>query len=258
MESRALTHVSASITLMITMVCGQRGAEAAMQRARTTMRILMAAGVLLAGCATERSTIDVTPPGAVPAGALPATKAFVTITRVTDARTFEAEPSKASRPSLQRAADRENPAIRARAVARKRRPKQEYFLYRFGEALADILLPAGRTVEQLVREEATLALSAKGYGVVDAASAAKMNARPLELEIRQYWSWPTITFWTIKLEFEGIVVMRGDMLAGGAEQTVRGHALVEGIAGTDEQWRRTMERGAADLVSKMQDALRDP
>lgn len=218
----------------------------------TILRLLTlaAAGALLAGCATTRSTIDVAPASTAKAAVPPAAKAYVTIVRVTDARVFEASPSNPSIPSLQSAEDLKNPAIKARAVARKRGG--------FGAAMADILLPEGRSVEQLVREEATAALAEKGYGVVDAASAAQMNARPLELEIRQYWSWFSPGFWTIKLEFEGVVVMKGDMLAGGAEQTVRGYARVEGMAATDGQWQQTMQQGAEDLSAKMKTALRDP
>jgi hypothetical protein len=223
-----------------------------MQVRTTTLRLFIAAAAaaLAAGCATTRSTIDVAPAAGVAAAAPPAAKAYVTITRVTDARVFEAAPSNPSIPSLQSAEDLKNPAIKARAVARKRGG--------FGTAMADILLPEGRTVEQLVREGATRALVEKGYGVVDAASAAKMNARPLELEIKQYWTWFSPGFWAIKLEFEGIVVMKGDMLIGGAELMVRGYTLVEAMAATDAQWQKTMEGGAADLAGKMKAGLRDP
>ena len=69
--------------------------------------------------------------------------------------------------------------------------------------------------------------------------------------------WFSPGFWTIKLEFEGIVVMKGDMLAS-AEQTVRGYARVESMAATDGQWQEAMQQGSADLVAKMKTALRDP
>jgi uncharacterized lipoprotein YajG len=207
-----------------------------------------AAMVLLSGCAATRSTIDVAAakPAALPTAA---PKVQVAIVRVNDARQFEAAPRSPSTPSLQSAEDLNNPQIRARAVARKRGG--------FGQALADILLPEGRSVAQLVREAATQALRDKGYGVVD-ASAAAGNALPLELEIKQYWAWFTPGFWAIKLEFEAIVAMKGDMLIGDKELTVRTYAIAEAMAATDAQWSRILQQGYDDLVAKMKAALRDP
>jgi hypothetical protein len=85
-----------------------------------------------------------------------------------------------------------------------------------------------------------------------------MNARPVELEIKQYWAWFTPGFFAIKLEFEGIVIMKGDVLASGNEQSVRGYTLVESLAATDGEWQRTMQLGASDLIEKMKAVLREP
>lgn len=209
---------------------------------------LLVAGVVivtLGGCAATRSTIDVTAgkPAATPAAA---PKALVAIVNVTDARVFEAAPSNPSTPSLKSADDLKNPAIKARAVARKRGG--------FGAALGDVLLPEGRTVEQLVREAATQALNEKGYGVVAAGTA---NAQPLDIEIKQYWSWFTPGFWTVSLEFEGIVAMKGSMVLGD-QPTVRGYAVVQTLAATEGQWSSTLQQGYDDLVQKMKAALRAP
>ena len=211
--------------------------------------IIVFSTIIASGCAATRSTIDVTA-AKMPAAAESTPKIQVAIMRVVDARQFEAAPRNPSTPSLKSAEDLKNPQIRARAIARKRGG--------FGQAMADILLPEGRTVEQLVREAATKALRERGYGVVDASAAASTNALPLDLEIKQYWSWFTPGFFAISLEFEGIVTMKGDILIGSKEKTVRGYTLVKGMAATDDQWSRTLEQGNEDLISKMKAALRDP
>lgn len=215
-----------------------------------TLKLALSASVmvLMAGCAATRSTIDVAAakPAATPTVA---PKVQVAIVRVTDARQFEAAPRSPSTPSLQSTEDLKNPQIRARAVARKRGG--------FGQAMADILLPEGRSVAQLVREAAAHALHEKGYGVIDPVAAAG-KALPLELEIKQYWAWFTPGFWAIKLEFEAIVAMKGDMLIGDKELTVHSYAIVEAMAATDAQWSRILQQGYDDLVVKMKTALREP
>jgi hypothetical protein len=64
---------------------------------------------------------------------------------VTDRRVFEVNPRQANIPSLMNDAEIKNPAITARAVARKRGG--------FGKTLGDVgdvLLPEGRTVTNVV------------------------------------------------------------------------------------------------------------
>jgi hypothetical protein len=58
-------------------------------------------------------------------------------------------------------------------------------------AFAEILLPEGRTVEQIVREAATKALAEKGYAVVAEESPEFAQALPVNIEIQQFWSWFT-------------------------------------------------------------------
>ena len=117
-----------------------------MTNANGSMRQAIAVLVLawlMAGCAATRSTFDVQSapsPQAKPVSV----KGFVKLTEVKDVRQFEAAPRKPSIPSLQDPKEISNPAITSRAIARKRGG--------FGAAMADILLPEGRTVEQVVRD----------------------------------------------------------------------------------------------------------
>jgi hypothetical protein len=207
-----------------------------------SFRPAIAAGVaalLLSGCAVTRSTIDIAAP---PAQAGP-TSAYATITMVRDARRFEANPRAPSTPSLQDPEEIKNPAITSRAVARKRGG--------LGAALADILLPEGRTVEQVVREAATTALREQGYAVVDERSPDRARAVPVELIVQQFWSWFSPGFAAISVEFEGIVRMRSDLLVAAPTDLVRGYARIQALAATDEEWSKAMHQGVTDLTAKM-------
>lgn len=195
--------------------------------------------LLLSGCAATRSTLDI--PVAKADGT--AARAYVKLVSVTDQRRFEASPSAPSVPSLQNPEDLKNPAITSRAVARKRGG--------FGMAMADILLPEGRTVAQVVTEAVTSALRQQGYAVVDEKSPHFAGAVPLSVDIRQFWSWFSPGFWTISLEFEGIVVLKSETMFAGKDETVRGYAIVNSMAATDGEWQKSMQEGVADLIDKM-------
>lgn len=215
----------------------------------------LAAGAMVAalsGCAATRSTFDVPVQVAQKEqkGAVSSPTTYVNIVRVTDSRQFEANPRSPSTPSLQNPAELGNPAITSRAIARKRGG--------FGNAMADILLPEGRTVEQLVRESAISALREKGFGVVEANAPIPAGAIPLDISIRQFWSWFTPGFFTISLEFEGIVVIKGNVLVEGESATVRGYSRVQSMAATDDEWLKTMKLGVDDLTAKIKSTLRTP
>lgn len=93
-----------------------------------------------------------------------------------------------------------------------------------GISRAEILLPEGRTVEQIVREAAAKALAEKGYAVVAEESPEFANALPVNIEIQQFWSWFTPGAFLISVEFVGTVLLKGEVLAGSNEETVRATA----------------------------------
>jgi len=222
-----------------------------MQRGTFTFPVVsLAAGLvlLLSGCAATRSTFDV--PVARVEAANPPAVAYVKLVGVTDKRVFEASPSSPSTPSLQKAEELRDPAITARAIARKRGG--------FGNAMADILLPEGRTVVQVVTEAITDALRQQGYAVVETGAPQYATAIPLAVDIQQFWSWFTPGFWAITIENESIVVLKSDPLFAGKEESVRGYASVNGMAATDGEWQRTMQLGVKDLVEKVKAKLPKP
>ena len=208
-----------------------------------------AATLVLGGCAATRSTIDL--PVSKPVQAPQAqTAVYVKLVEVTDKRVFEAKPSNPSTPSLGQPEELKDAAITARAIARKRGS--------FGNALADILLPPDRTVALVVREAVTEALGQRGYTVVQAGAPEYAGAAPLDVDIRQFWSWLTPGFWTLSLENESVLLLRSPRLFPGQDASVRGYAIVRTLAATDDEWRRAMQLGVQDLVDKVKTTLPQP
>jgi len=205
-----------------------------------------AAFLALGGCAATRSTFDLPPSKAAAASEAQAT-VYVKLVSVTDKRVFEAAPPNPSTPSLGKPEELKDPAITARAIARKRGG--------FGNAMADILLPPDRTVAHVVREAVTEALSQRGYTVVQAGAPQYADAASLDVDISQFWTWLTPGFWTLSLENVSVLVLRSPRLFSGQQPYVRGYAIVHTMAATDEEWKRTMQLGVQDLIDKVKVAL---
>ena len=221
----------------------------AMKNTRWSINLALPALVLawlLSGCAATRSTFDV-PIAQAPSDT---TKGFVKITQVRDQRRFETAPRNPSTPSLQNPEEIHDPAITARAIARKRGGD--------GNAMADILLPEGRTVEQLVREAVAKAVQEKGYAVVNEQSPAFARALPLAVDIQQFWSWATPGFWQVSAEFEGILLLKSEALLVSPQEAVRGYGIVKGMAITDDVWQHVMQQGIADLVDQVKAKVKNP
>lgn len=192
------------------------------------------------GCATNRGIMDVQLD--VPLD--PASGQAVKIVRVTDLRKFELAPRAPSVPSL-KGGEIDDPAITSRAIARKRNG--------YGKALGDILLPEGRTVEDLVRESLTKALREAGYRVVAAEGTAK--AIPIEADIEQFWSWFTPGFWALSLEFEAKVQIKGNLPSYKDGSLVRGYVLLHSQAATTAAWQNTIQKGLDNLGDEFKAGL---
>ncbi len=113
-------------------------------------------------------------------------------------------------------------------------------------------------MEQVVREAATKALAEKGYAVVNEDSPDFSRALPVNIEILQFWSWATPGFFLVSVEFLGVVLLKGDVLAGGNEEAVRGYSIVKGMAITDSGWQEVMQNGVQDLIENMKAKIKSP
>lgn len=214
-------------------------------RSRKLLSIAVIA-LTLSGCAASQSTFDLS----VAQPKHSDTKAYVKLIQVTDQRRYEVNPRDPSIPSLGDAAHIENRAVTSRALARKRNG--------WGMALSDILLPEGRTVEQVVREAVTKALGDKGYAVAEPGDVNYATASPLKVDIQKFWSWMTPGFFTISLEFESTVSMQSDAILDLKQEMVRGYSHGNFFAATDGAWQETMQEGMTDLITKISAKLRKP
>ena len=203
----------------------------------------MLAGLLGSGCATNRGIMDVRLD--VPQN--PSSGKAVKIVRVTDRRVFETAPRTASVPSL-KGNEIDDKAITSRAIARKRNG--------YGKALGDILLPEGRTVEDLVRESLTKSFREAGYRVVENEDGAK--AVPIEADIDQFWSWFSPGFWALSLEFEAKVQVKGDVPSYQNGKSVRGYVLLHSQAATTAAWQNTIQKGLDNFAAEVKGGLAAP
>jgi hypothetical protein len=161
--------------------------EAAMTRALQALFAVFV-GLLLGGCATSRSEIALASPAATPAAS---SGKPIVIRSVKDERVFEQAPREPSTPSLGfEGSVQASAETKARAVGRKRNT--------YGQALGDVLLQPGQTIQAVVRENLASALQQSGYRVVSEAEAGP-SSPVMDVRVRKFWSWIQPGFWAITL-----------------------------------------------------------
>ena len=211
----------------------------------TLLCTLTLTSILSIGCATNRGIIDVRVP---PATINPSSGTLVAITKVIDMREFQETPSEPSIPSL-KGGEINDETITSRAIARKRNG--------YGKALGDILLPEGRTVEDLVRETAEKSLAEKGYVVVKDRSQYA-DALPVEIEIHQFWAWMIPGFWTLELDFEAIITASNETVFMSPGEKIRGHVALKTQAAGTGAWTNTINKGLEDLCEQIKSDIKTP
>jgi hypothetical protein len=185
-----------------------------------------------AGCATNRSEVSIDSPIATP----PASSGRAIVIRsVTDERIFEEAPPYPSTPSLGfGGAAAASAEIKSRAVARKRNG--------FGQALGDVLLQPGQTVEGLVRRNLAVALAEAGYQVVTDAAAGP-SPLVVDVRIRKFWAWTQPGFWAITLAAN---ISTDLEVQGAASSTTIGiHKRDTWQAATDGAWAEIVSMALA-------------
>jgi hypothetical protein len=199
--------------------------------------------LVLSGCATSRSTVDIK----VSPGTNPANGKEAKIVQITDGRKFEVAPKTQSIPSLNEEEIKDS-KITSRAIGRKRNT--------YGKAMGDFMLPEQRTVQDLVREAMTKALREKGYSVVEQSSAIHQNGLPLEADIGQLWTYITPGFWSLTLEFETIVRIKGNVFPTSNEEEIRGYAQMSVQTGAESNWIETIQNGIDDFIKNLKEKLK--
>ncbi|MBI3900429.1 MAG: flagellar biosynthesis protein [Gammaproteobacteria bacterium] len=196
--------------------------------------------VFLSGCISGRETLDLR----ISPSTNSQTGRAVQIVRVTDHRTFELKPTDPATPSL-KDGKIQNKAITSRAIARKRN--------NYGKAMGDVVLPQGRTVENLVEEAIAKSFREAGYRVV-MKGESNAGAIPVYADIVQFWAWfPLDTFLTT-YEFKATVNIRAPLsgLQSGVE--IVGHATDV----TFPSWEKVISKGLEDFMHNLQGRLKSP
>lgn len=152
---------------------------------------VLSALILLTGCATSRSTLDISAPKTT--SSAPSNGREVYVNTANDKRVFETSPKTPNIPSLD-PSEAQGGDVKARAVARKRNG--------FGKALGDVLLPAGNSVEALTTAAIRQAFVKKGYRVIEDKAQVTSNTQMVNADIQQFWSWLNLGFWTLSISTE--------------------------------------------------------
>ena len=215
-----------------------------MKRKSVLLILFVISLLMLNGCATNRGILDVRltlPENSV-------SDLNIKIVRVTDQRRFEIAPNKPSIPSL-KGGEIDDKSITKRAIARKRNS--------FGKALGDILLPEGRTVEDLVREAVVLSFRESGYRVINEEDPMFSSAIPIEVDIDEFWAWLTPGFSAVKLEFKSALKLKGNVVSFQDGEEVRSYVLLHSQAAGTRAWSNTINKGIENLVQKIKERLRN-
>jgi hypothetical protein len=216
--------------------------EPSRPRARSLLKSsLVLAALALGLCACSPHFVANIEP---PASTAPDSTALAKIVEIRDLRRFEAAPRDPSTPSLADASMLSDASLTARAVGRLRNA--------YGAATGDVLLPEGRTVVDLMRAVATMALEGNGYRVVDQTSPQYAGAAPLAVDVEQFWEWNGPSGAGVLMEFKAIVTMKSAELIGEDAATADGYARAYAtFVLTNSDRLDLFQRGMSDLAQNM-------
>jgi hypothetical protein len=150
--------------------------------------------MLLAGCATSRSIVDIPQAAATTAEtAAPSNGKQVYIHAVSDKREFQVAPRSPDIPSMD-ASEEQSESLQHRAVARKRNT--------YGMALGDILLKEGDSVQMLIASSIRQAYVDKGYKVLDKPEQVTPDTYIVDADINKFWTWMNPGMWALTISSE--------------------------------------------------------
>ncbi len=205
--------------------------------------LLVAGMAILGGCAASRSVV-------VPDGGAtvdnPTQGIAIRIDRVDDARRFEPSPKTPDIPSLP-GDDVRNAALTSRAIARKRNS--------FGLALGDVLLPEGQSVSQLVDGAICTGFRRAGYRVLKPGAPGYEQATPVTAQINEFWSWFQPGFSSVTIWNREDITLAGPLPALGRGITVKGEVSEQMMAVFENDWRKIISRGLAEITEKVRAAV---
>lgn len=205
---------------------------------------LIAGSLVLGGCATSRSVLDVQAPRS-PQQAAPSNGKTVYVNVVSDQRVFEVSPTNPSIPSLD-SSEAQDGNIKLRALGRKRNT--------FGQALGDIVLKEGQTVETLTAASIRQAFAAKGYRVLESKDKADATY-VVDANIGKFWSWmnPGFSAITLSTEIQTDLTIKSANAAN--KQSVAVSASGSYQTGMEENWLEVINKALHEYVNQLKEKL---
>ncbi len=202
-----------------------------------------AAAIILTGCATSRSVLDVQ----LPTGqASPANGKQVYINSVTDKRAFQIKPPTPDIPSLD-PSEGQNDSIKSRAVGRKRNG--------YGKAMGDMLVKEGDTVQSLTYKSIREAFIEKGYNVVSNKDQITKDTYIVDASIDKFWAWMNPGFWSITLSSEISTDLMIQSDKGATPQKVSVKASDGYQVATDGNWAEIIQRSLKLYIEELKSKL---
>lgn len=202
-----------------------------------TLAALLAALLLVSGCATSRSELRVAAPPPITADVADDAP-LIRIRSIVDARVFEQDPDLPSTPSLGfGGADAATEEVKTRAIGRKRNG--------YGMALGDVLLEPGQTVVGLLHDNLAAGLQQAGYRI---ATGDGTDGIPLDVRMIRFWSWFQPGFWTIKLHSQIATELTVD---GGQPMLVEAQVMDARGAATETAWLEIVDMALAAYREKV-------
>lgn len=194
-------------------------------------------GAFQTGCVVGRRTIALPIPAAT--AAAPAQKGTVYLEAVTDNRTFENKPSDPSTPSVDGDVNTMSAEQRSMMIGRQRGG--------FGNAMGDIALPAGESVQKRMTALFEEALKRRGYALTTDAAVANKAA----ISIKEFWAWFTPGMWSVSFEARITSTLSVKTAAGAKEITITSQSYNGGQVASDANWRVAYERAFDDFLKKL-------
>lgn len=196
--------------------------------------------VILTGCATSRSIIEVSAPATSPVARAESKEIF--INSVIDNRIFEVKPKEPNIPSLD-PSEEQGDSIKSRAIGRKRNT--------YGMGLGDILLPEGQTVVSLVTETLRHAFTENGYRVVNNKNQVSDNTYIVDVNIYKFWSWMNPGFWalTLSTEISTDVALKNNAFE--TKNTISVKASDTFQTGTEDNYKEVIDKALTSYVSEI-------
>lgn len=199
-------------------------------------------GAFQTGCVVGRRTLALPVPTATTEA--PAQKGTVYLESVTDDRHFENKPEAPSTPSIDGDVNTLSAEQRSMMVGRQRGG--------FGNAMGDIALPTGETVQKRATALFEQALKARGYSLSSDASTASTTAK---IGVSEFWAW--CTPWGFAISFEARVTCKIVLKTpvSPKEIVVSSFSRNLGQVISDANWQLAYTRAFEELLQKLDTEL---